>query len=904
MKKLIRHLTYLIIVVSFSLFPPLLTPDSVTDEETAVIIAEPEKNNTSVFDITEKERQWIDSVLNKMTIRERVAQMIMPWAGGNYTSESSSDYKRLEFLIEDLKVGGLIFFKGDILNEALLINKFQQMADVPLLISSDFERGLAMRLTDATEFPYNMAVAATGDVNLVREMGRIVSLESRAIGVHQNYAPVADINTNADNPIINIRAYSEDQNIVAEYCEAFIDGSVEGRMISTIKHFPGHGSTDIDSHKDLPVINVSMDDLMKFELAPFISSIKAGVQSVMIGHLSVPSIDSQGVPATLSKRIVTDLLKDELGFKGLVVTDAMNMNAVTKFYSSAEAAVLGVKAGNDILLMPPDEEIAINAIAEAVYNGEIEIERINESVRKILSAKVWVGLDKEKNTDINAVPAFVGTKNNVFLAHEIAEKSITLVKDENNLIPIDPAKYYSTAVITISDGNGTGAYFNELADQEFGYIRTISLNKRSTDKEYKQALEIARKSDLILLPSFIKVKAYQGTVKMSDKQTRFMKSVFEMDKPYIVISFGNPYLLSFFTETKTYLTAYGDAAVSQRAMLRAVTGKTDITGRLPISIPGTGFKTGDGIKLVHNRLVKDAEGLDFPAAERLVKNGIKDSIFPAASVVVTSGGKIVYSRSFGKTDFDENSPSVTGDYIYDIDEITSLFTTTAALVLSSEDILNLDGRVAYYLPEYENKFLIVRDLLFKEQGQFNSHVAAAAREGTDNSALLQRIMERVTGTDLDKIIHDKISVPLNLRRTFFNPPREYWFYTLPTSEEISSVKRNKGVVFNDKAYNMHGVSGNAGLFMSAEDLAVFLQLLLQRGNYNNNELIREDIFNRWYKDINEELFIEGHTGTALYLNPSENKSVLILTNSIYTGDTEKFRAMLPEFYESVKATIK
>jgi beta-N-acetylhexosaminidase len=410
MKKMIRHLFSLIIITCFSLFPPLLTPTNLMDDNNFEVTAPAVSQTYSVFNLTSDEKVWVDSVLDRMTIRERVAQMIMPWAGGNYTSETSSEFKRIKYLVEDLKVGGLIFFKGDILNEALLINKVQSISQVPLLISSDFERGLAMRLTDATEFPYNMALAATGDTRLASEMGRIISLESRAIGIHQNYAPVADINTNADNPIINIRAYSEDKNIVSDYCQAFISGTVRGKMIATVKHFPGHGGTMTDSHKELPVINSTREELMQNDLIPFINAINSGVHSVMIGHLSVPSLEPGKKPATLSKNIITGLLKEELGFQGLIVTDAMNMNAVTKNYSVAEASVLAVKAGNDIILMPPDEAIAITAISDAVHNGEISIERINESVRKILSAKKWVDLDKINKTDISMLPAFVGSK--------------------------------------------------------------------------------------------------------------------------------------------------------------------------------------------------------------------------------------------------------------------------------------------------------------------------------------------------------------------------------------------------------------------------------------------------------------------------------------------------------------
>jgi beta-N-acetylhexosaminidase len=907
MMKIKQHLFSIIIITSFSLFPIFLTSDTQPEPKKMNTIRVIEPDDFSVFHSTQEDQIWIDSILDKMTIRERVAQMIMPWAGGSYTSETSSDYKRIKYLIEDLKVGGFIFFKGDILNEALMINRMQYASQVPLLISSDFERGLAMRLTDATEFPYNMALAAAGDLNLAREMGRIISLESRAIGVHQNYAPVADINDNANNPIINVRAYSEDKDIVSQYCEAFIAGSIEGRMLSTVKHFPGHGNTETDSHKELPLIPGTRESLMQNEIEPFVRSIKSGVHSVMIGHLKVPSLEPANIPASLSKNIITDLLKEELGFKGLIVTDAMNMNAITRYYSVAQSSVMAVKAGNDIILMPPDEEIAISSIADAVYSGEISIERINESVRKILAAKRWVGVDRQKETNIADIPAFVGSRENVFLAREIAEKSITMIKNDLAIIPADPEKYYATAVISFSEGSYSGSYFNELVDQEFGYIKTISLNKRSSDKDYKKAMEIAKTSDIVLLPSYVKVRAYQGTVQMSEKQTKFIKSVLQLNKPSVIISFGNPYLLSLFPEAKTYLTAYGDAAVSQKAMIRAITGKTDITGSLPITIPETVFKKGDGLILKHNVLVLDADGYDFPLAEKIIEKNIGNKLYPAAGLAVISKGKLLSKREFGRTDFNENSPLINNDFIFDLDEVTSLVTTAGALALISEGFLDLNSRVSVYVPEVTDRNLIVKDLLIdgtNGRKTFLNNPAAAKNVNSNYPLLLQKVMEKAAGTGLAHILQTRIFTPLGLKRTMFNPPKEYWYYTLPTSDEFHAYKRNKGVVYDEEAYKLNGIAGHAGLFSTVEDMAVFTQMLLQKGKYSHRQIITEEIFNSWYSSISEDLYVTGKTGTALWLNPSKQLSVIYFTNSSYTEKTNEQTAVNPEVYSSIIKSIR
>jgi beta-N-acetylhexosaminidase len=907
MMKLKQHLFGIIIITSFSLFPIFLTPDTQPEPKIMNTPKVIETDDISVFHSTYEDQLWIDSILDKMTIRERVAQMIMPWAGGNYTPESSSDYKRIKYLVEDLKVGGFIFFKGDILNEALMINRMQSAAAVPLLISSDFERGLAMRLTDATEFPYNMAIAAAGDLNLAREMGRIISLESRAIGVHQNYAPVADINDNANNPIINVRAYSEDKEIVSQYCEAFIEGSIEGRVLSTVKHFPGHGNTETDSHKELPLILGTREALLQNEIEPFVRSIKAGVHSVMIGHLKVPALEPANVPASLSKNIVTNLLKEELGFRGLIVTDAMNMNAVTRYYSVAQASVMAVKAGNDIILMPPDEEIAVTSIADAVYSGEIPIERINESVRKILAAKRWVGVDSQKETNIADIPAFVGSKENIFLAREIAEKSITMIKNDLGIVPVNSEKYYATAVISFSEGNFSGSYFNELVDQEFGYIKTISLNKRSSDKDYKKAMEIAKSSNIVLMPSYIKVGAYQGTVQMSEKQTKFIKSVLKLDKPNIIISFGNPYLLSLFPEAKTYLTAYGDAAVSQKAMIRAITGKTDITGSLPITIPETVFKKGDGLILKHNVLVRDADGYDFPLAEKMIERNIENKLYPAAGLAVVSKGKLLSRKEFGRTDFNEKSPLINNDFMFDLDEVTSLFTTAGALALISEGFLDLNSRVSVYVPEVADRNLLVKDLLIdgSRGGKIhNNNLAASKNINSNYPLLLQKVMEKAAGTGLKNILQTRIITPLGMKRTMFNPPKEYWYYTLPTSDEFHAYKRNKGVVYDEEAYKLSGIAGHAGIFSTVEDMAVFTQMLLQKGKYSQRQIITEEIFNSWYSALPEDLYITGRTGTALWLNLSKQLSVIYFTNSSYTDKTNEQTAANPEVYGAINKSIR
>ncbi len=380
---------------------------------------------------------WVEQTLAKMTLEEKAGQMVFPNVNGVYMSDDSPEFKRLEFLVREKNVGGLIFFTSDLYEQVVLTNKMQRLAKYPLLVAADYEHGITMRIDGATPFPNIMALGAVDDENLTFQMAKIIAKEGRAIGVHQNYAPVADVNNNPINPIINTRSFGENPELVAKHSKAFIKGLQDGGMIATSKHFPGHGNTSIDSHLDLPVLKSSLEELNQIELYPFKENIKAGVMSIMVGHLAVPAIEGDsGIPASLSKKIITNLLKEQLGFNGLIVTDALNMHGITNYYSTSQATIEAIKAGHDCILFPDNPADAIDAIVSAVRNGEISEERINYSVRKILITKKWVGLDKEQLVDIDKISSVVGIKEHLELAKLISRKSITLLKNENNLIPL------------------------------------------------------------------------------------------------------------------------------------------------------------------------------------------------------------------------------------------------------------------------------------------------------------------------------------------------------------------------------------------------------------------------------------------------------------------------------------
>jgi len=546
-------------------------------------------NHTSGDYFTEKK-------LSDMTLREKIGQMIISSTLGENYQEGSAEYRRLVKLCRDTKVGGFIFFKGTSSSYASLSNKLQGLSETPLLISADFERGTGMRVTDGTLFPNNMAVGAANNPDLAYKMGLSIAKESRALGVHQNYAPVCDVNNNPDNPIINVRSFGEDPGLVSRMSESVIKGLQDGNVIATAKHFPGHGDTKIDSHNDLPVLNFSMDRLNKIELVPFKNAIKNNVKSIMIAHLSFPELENKpNVPASLSENIVQDLLIDQLGFEDLVVTDALNMKGITKYFSTSEVAVMCVKAGIDLILMPIGEEESINAIESAVKNRIITEERINRSVQKILAAKEWLGLFDNRYVNESEVSQKVNTPESNALAQQIADESITLVKDERNTIPLK-SKNGKTLLINLSDGNSNinADYFTEQMKAANANTDAVNYFSDMGTDELQNAITEANRYDVIIAAIYAKVRYGTGKISMLPSQIQLLNSLNSSNKKLIVISFGNPYLLKEFPEINNYICAYGDADVSVKAAIKAIYGDIRLTGKLPVSI-NERYSAGTGL---------------------------------------------------------------------------------------------------------------------------------------------------------------------------------------------------------------------------------------------------------------------------------------------------------------------
>jgi beta-glucosidase-like glycosyl hydrolase len=562
-----------------------------------------------------------------MSLDEKVGQLISVGINATFLNQDSEPYQLLRHYIEDDKVGGVILFRGPVYESVILVNRLQQMAKYPLLISADLEAGAGMRFDDTVNFPWNMAVAATGNPDYARRQGEITAREAKALGVRQIFAPVVDVNNNAANPVINVRSYGENAEEVAKFASAFTQGAQSVGVIATAKHFPGHGDTAVDSHRGLPEINVDRKRLDTVEFVPFEAAVKAGVGSVMVGHIALPQVDSTVIkplpraskskptdtdeageiigekatmPATMSP-VMGQILRNDLKFKGMIVTDALSMSGLTIYFTQEEAAVRALEAGADMLLKPADVDAAFRGVKNAVQSGRLSEARIEASVKKIMAAKYDLGLTTQKMTPIEDLDRTLGSRDVGTLAAEIAEHAITLVRDDDKLIPtrdLKPdAKIFNLAITNADDRMSIANPFISKLSRMGRKVETVVLDDRSSDTEIQKALEQARTADLVIASLYGRVRSGQAnSVGLPESAARALVELINAKKKIIGISFGNPYLLQGLPGLKTYVVAYGDMPALQQAAARAVAGEIDIVGKLPISLPGL-YPRGTGIQI-------------------------------------------------------------------------------------------------------------------------------------------------------------------------------------------------------------------------------------------------------------------------------------------------------------------
>lgn len=558
--------------------------------------------------LSRQDSAWIDATIASLTPRERIAQLIMPWVPGEYAAVGSPEYEQVRAWVSDDKVGGLILSIGLPHSYAAKLNHMQRLAGVPLLITSDMENGTGMRLGGSyalpsllpqgggTVFPPVMAIGATRSEDLAYQLGLVLGAEARAVGVHMTFGPVLDVNANPLNPIINTRSFAEDPQLVSRLAAAYIRGAREKGLMTTGKHFPGHGDTETDSHLMLPSIRADKTRLDAVDLPPFRTAVGVGIDAIMTAHIAVTGIlGDSAPPATLSRYFMTDLLRKEMGFGGLLVTDAMTMGGVANRYGATEPLVLALDAGADILLMPRNVTDAINTISKAVESGRLSQARIDRSVRRVMRAKAQAGLRTGRLVDLDAIDTIVNVPARSDVAREVAAKSMTLAKDTKSLVPLPPS-VKKVFVITYADGTDVvaGRVFNGQLRRVGLEVSGVSVDGRSNAEELNVVRARADSADVVIAAAYVFPRDGRGSIATEGGFSALIEQMSTSGKNVIAISFGSPYLVSAFPSVPAYMLAWGGAPVSQRAAARAVLGESAISGRLPISIPPW-FRTGGGI---------------------------------------------------------------------------------------------------------------------------------------------------------------------------------------------------------------------------------------------------------------------------------------------------------------------
>ncbi len=555
------------------------------------------------------ETRWVEQTLKSLSLRERIGQMIVVGALGEYKNVASEKFADIKKQIVENKVGGFVFYRGDALELAALTNEMQRAAKIPLLMAADFERGLPMQIKSGTSFTHNMGIAAAGNPQDSYRKGQIIAEEMRAIGINWLYGPVSDVLNNPANSMVNVRSYGENPQTVSQFVAAEVRGLHDGGVLSTAKHFPGHGDTAQDSHIDTPTINISRERFETIELAPFRAAIAAGLDSFMTAHIALPQITGDNVPASLSPQINRDLIRKELKFDGIITTDSLGMGAIVKNYKGVEGALLAIKAGADIALLPPDPKGTIDAIEKAVLNGEIPKKQIDDSVRRILRAKYQVGLATKKSVDLAKVNQTIEKPENVKFANQLAERSMTLFRNEKNVLPLGTKQAQNTLFIIVAgdDDADQGNVFKTAIETRVKNARVVRVDKRTTGKEYDAISDEAKKAGTIVVAPFVKRAALKGTITLPDAEAEFVRKLIDKNKSVAVVAFGSPYQLQQFPEAKVYLAAWAVEDVAQTAAARAIFGETAITGRSPVGMPNF-FKIGDGLQIsATKRKEKDAK---------------------------------------------------------------------------------------------------------------------------------------------------------------------------------------------------------------------------------------------------------------------------------------------------------
>lgn len=945
---------------------------------TAVARTYPAARPVEVFMLSDSGQHWVDSVFQTLTPEQKVGQFFMVATFSN--RHDQHHYQYIEHLIQTNHIGGLIFFQGGPYRQAVLTNRYQALSKVPLLIGIDGEWGLGMRLDSAMGFPKQMSLGAIRDNELIYRMGAEIGRQCQRLGIHINFAPVSDINSNPANPVIGIRSFGESKENVALKASAYMRGLQQTHVIATAKHFPGHGDTNADSHLTLPTVSRSSEQMRDIDLYPFRKLIADSLMGVVTGHLHVPVMDNTpAMAATLSEKIVTELLKKELGFRGLVFTDALNMGGISRSTKAMDINLRALIAGNDILLYPENIREAAQNILNAIQQGVITQEFVDEKVKKILRAKYWAGLSHYKPISLGGLSSDLNSPEAQLLKQELCEQSVTVVRNQNNLLPLGRLDTMRLASIAI--GAEAGNVFQKTLNQYAPFQTLAYPDKIVSEPELNDILaQVSTANTVVVSYHKMSESAFRkfGVTKMSLELISRLK---QRGTKVIVTVFGSPYSLTQFSDIDGLVCAYQELDEMQRVVPQVLFGGLGSRGMLPISTGELKVGLGESLNPEGRLSVGSPESVGMKTAtlakiDAIAQNAVREHVIPGCEILVARKGKVVYSKNFGALTYAAGAEKVTDETLYDLASLTKVLATLqSVMVLYDRKQLDLNQKASFYLPELRGtnkQNITIQDLLWHQSGMVSYYPTTWDRTRTPGGGLkaeyysathdtlhtlqiaptlwaipalkdsvwkwvvqspmskkmdasgkpayvysdlnfltLQKIVERISHQPLDVFVTENVYKPLGLHQLGFTPLQRLKNpHCAPTEQD--TYYRNQllvGTVHDQMAAVQGGVSGHAGLFGNAHDIATLLQMNLQKGLYGGEQILQpmtvpyftQTLSNRshralgWDKpnpESSSSVYLAeqasarsfghtGFTGNVVWVDPDKELVFVFLSNRIY-----------------------
>lgn len=917
-------------------------------------------------------KYYVDSLFLTLNEDEILGQLFMIAA---YSNKDSNHVKQIDSLIQKHHIGGLIFFQGGPLRQAHLTNHYQSISKIPLFIAIDGEWGLNMRLDSTIRFPHQLTLGAIQNDSLIYEFGKIVANECKRLGVHINFAPVVDVNNNANNPVINDRSFGEDKINVALKGLMYAKGMQDNGVMACAKHFPGHGDTDSDSHYSLPVINKSLTQLDSLELYPFKVMFNEGVQSVMAAHLFIPAIDNtENIATSLSYNSTTKLLKKQMGFNGLVFSDALNMKGVSKFYKPAEVAFMAFKAGNDVLLFAEDVPKAIEIFKKAIVKKEINQQEINEAVKKILSAKYDYQLfQKKQQIDVANLFEDINKLEAKLLNKKLFENAFTLVNNTNQEIPFKEIQHKQFASLMIGEENDS-VFQNTLS--LYAPFQHFSINKSMIETDNMPPLQQRIQAYNTIVIGLCDMSRHASkNYGLEDAAIQFINNIAK-EKNVVLVVFGNPYSLKYFENIQVVLNAYEDNINTRMLAPQIIFGAISAKGKLPITASesykvNTGIITQDGLRLRY--IIPEEIGIDarhLGSIDSLAIKAISEKMTPGCQILFAKNGKVFYKKSFGFHTYDSTQKVLPND-LYDVASITKIAATTISLMkLYDEKKFLLESTVSNYLKLPKKSSIAdlkMKDILIHQAGftgwipfylnytslaqqrkwfrmfplkgfdvkvadsMYTKHLMIDSLYNTIYKTkiekkpeykysdlgfyLFAKIIKEITKTSIDSFVDNTFYKPLGLQAITYNPLLKFSKEKIIPTEKDTLFRKQliHGYVHDPGAALIGGVSGHSGLFSNTTDIAILMQMLLNKGSYGGKQYldsITVDLFTKTQVANNRRglgfdkpdplnmqtgptaedasSFTFGHngfTGTCTWADPANGLVYVFLSNRVYPNAT-------------------